>query len=108
MASNVNAINENFKHVNTKLVFWRRPDEQPVIADFTKDRPEECVAALKKLDNGHRVHVQDIRGCESQFTLDQHGFQYVKHDMPELDKIVDEEHVKNVIIPQTEQLVQQV
>ncbi|KAJ6117093.1 hypothetical protein N7512_006818 [Penicillium capsulatum] len=96
------------KHVNAELVFWRHPDHQPVISDFTKSNPEECMAAGKKLDERHCVHVQDLRGRESQFTLNRHGFQYVEHAMPGLDKVEDEEHVKNVIIPKTEQLVQQV
>lgn len=98
----------NVKHVDAELSFWRRSDDQPVIADFTKGRPEECMASMDRMNETHCVHVQDIRGREAQFTLDRHGFQYVLHDMPELDGIVDEAHVKTVIVPKTEQLVREV
>lgn len=108
VASAVRVTNESSKHVNAKLVFWQRSDDQPVTSDFTKGQPEECIAALEKRDRRHCVYMQDVRGRESQFTLDRHGFQYVEHSMPGLDKAADEEHVRSIIIPQTEQLVQKV
>jgi hypothetical protein len=51
--------------------------------------------------------IHDIRGDESTFTLDQNGFQYVHHDVPELDDWSDEEKIKEILIPKTEELVRQ-
>ncbi|KAJ5673403.1 hypothetical protein N7507_002530 [Penicillium longicatenatum] len=96
------------KDVVSELVFWARPDTQPFVSDFTKERPEECMAAMKKPEEKHMVTVHDMRGQESQLTLDEHGFQYVQHDIPGLDRAEDSTHVETVIIPQTEELVRNV
>jgi hypothetical protein len=95
------------RNVDTELVFWRRPEGLSMVVDFTKNKPDECMAAMKVPDEKHLVQVQDIRGREAQFTLDQNGFQYVSHDVPGLEKAADPTHVESVIIPETEKLVQQ-
>lgn len=95
------------RNVDTELVFWRRPGDLSVVVDFTKNKPEEGMAAMKAMDEKHPVQVQDIRGQEARFTLDQNGFQYVRHGIPELDNAADSTHVESVIIPETEKLVQQ-
>jgi hypothetical protein len=78
-----------------------------MVVDFTKNRPEECMAAMKVPDEKHLVQVQDIRGRETQFTLNQNGFQYVSHDVPGLDKARRPDTCRTVLIPETEKLVQQ-
>lgn len=93
------------KDVVTELVFWARPEGQPFVSDFTKVKPEVCMAAMKKEEEKHMVTVHDIRGQESHFTLDRNGFQYVQHDIPGMDRAEDPTHVETVIIPQTEELV---
>ncbi|KAJ5167292.1 uncharacterized protein N7482_006073 [Penicillium canariense] len=95
------------KDVNTELAFWKRVPDQMVEVDFTKARPEECMAVIKGLDEKHPVQIQDIRGREANFTLEQNGFQYVWHDMPEIDNAADPDCIKSTIIPQTEELVRQ-
>ncbi|KAJ5126762.1 hypothetical protein N7448_007541 [Penicillium atrosanguineum] len=96
------------KNVDTELVFWHRPEDMSVVSDFTKDKPEECMPAMKALDEKHPVQVQDIRGQEGRFTLGQNGFQYVHHDILGFDKASDSTHVESVIIPEMEKLVQQI
>lgn len=65
------------------------------------------MAAMKEPDERHPVCIQDIRGHEARFTLEQNGFQYVRHQTAGLENAADEKIVKSVIIPQTEELVQQ-
>lgn len=94
------------QNMDTELVFWRRLQGQSLVTDFTKAKPEECMAAMKEPDEKHPVRVQDIRGQEARFNLEQNGFQYVWHKMSGLENAADEKVVKSVIIPQTEGLVQ--
>ncbi|OTA97592.1 hypothetical protein M434DRAFT_18984 [Hypoxylon sp. CO27-5] len=55
----------------------------------------------------HPVHITDVRGREAEFTLDGNGFQYVPHVAQEKD-FLDEEHIKAVYYPETEQLLKDV
>ncbi|KAJ5519832.1 hypothetical protein N7463_000285 [Penicillium fimorum] len=88
------------KHIDTDLRFWRRPD-----VDFANDKPEDDIKKMHVSDETHRVQIQDIRGQESSYTLDKNGFVYLSHEMPDLDKVSDKEHVQDTIIPLTEELV---
>jgi hypothetical protein len=97
------------KHVDTDLCFWRRPDaDRSVQIDFTKGKPEDNLKQMHALDERHRVQVQDVRGVESSYTLDRNGFVYLSHEIPELDRVSDEEYVRDSIIPKTEELVRNV
>ncbi|KAJ5624976.1 hypothetical protein N7510_001285 [Penicillium lagena] len=93
------------RNVDTDLIFWRRPADLRLVSDFTKVGREEGVAAMKNLEEEHRIHVHDLHGHESDFSLHQNGFQYVWHEIPELGSAADEEQVQNFIIPRTEDLV---
>ena len=94
------------KNVEADLMFWRRPDpENNVQVDFTKGKPEDNMKKMHLLDETHRVTVHDIRGQESTFTFDKNGFAYLSHEIPGLDQTSDEECMKNIIIPKTEELV---
>jgi hypothetical protein len=93
------------KHVDAELVFWRRLKDQRLVTDFTRAKPEECMAAMKEPDEKHLVQVQDIRGQEACFTLEQNGFQYVWHEISGLEDAADEKAVTSVITPKTEELV---
>jgi hypothetical protein len=94
------------KHVDTDLHFWRRPDvNNSVKVDSTKSQPEDDIKKTHVSNETHRVLVQDIRGQESSYTLDKNGFVYLSHEIPDLDKVSDEQHVKDTIIPKTEELV---
>lgn len=94
------------RHVDADLRFWRRRDvNNNVQANFARGKPEDNPTEMGVLAEMHKVHVQDIRGQESSYTLDKNGFVYLSHEMPELDKISDEEHIKDAIIQKTEELV---
>jgi hypothetical protein len=93
------------RNVDTDLIFWRRPADLRLVSDFTKVGREEGVAAMKNLEEEHRIQVHDLRGHESDFSLHQNGFQYVWHEISELGGAADEEQVQQFIIPQTEELV---
>ena len=48
--------------------------------------------------------VHDIRGREDEYTLDTTGFQIFKHESVEKD-FADEEHIKAIYYPETEELL---
>lgn len=48
--------------------------------------------------------VHDISGDESKYTLDSHGFQYVKHESVEKD-FENDEKIKEQYYPEIEQLL---
>lgn len=50
------------------------------------------------------VTIHDISGDEDKYTVDSHGFQYVKHESKEKD-FVDNEKIKAEYYPETEQLL---
>lgn len=53
------------------------------------------------------VVIHDISGEEDKYTLDTHGFQFVKHESKEKD-FLDAEKIKAEYYPETEQLVKDV
>lgn len=53
--------------------------------------------------NNKKVVVRDVRGSESDFTLDKHGFTYRKHDMPTDVDFNDVESIKKSYFPEMEQ-----
>ncbi|KXH66562.1 hypothetical protein CSAL01_10736 [Colletotrichum salicis] len=53
------------------------------------------------------VTVSDIRGEEDKYTLDTHGFQYVRHTSIETD-FTAEERVKGVYYPEMEKLYKEI
>lgn len=48
--------------------------------------------------------VHDIRGSESQYTLDTKGFEIVHHESKEKD-FLDDEQIKRIYYPETEELL---
>jgi hypothetical protein len=97
---------DHSKDVETELSFWRFPEVgNDVQADFTKGNPEQVLRELQTHEETHRVVVHDIRGQESKYTLEQNGFTYLTHEIPELNQVSDEQCLKDIIIPQTEELV---
>ncbi|CAI7627626.1 unnamed protein product [Penicillium palitans] len=97
------------RHVDTDLCFWRRRDvDNNVQVNLAKGKPEDDLKEMEVLAEMHKVNVQDIRGQESSYTLDKNGFVYLSHEMPELDKVSDDEHVKDAIIRKTEELVREI
>lgn len=54
-----------------------------------------------------QVEVTDISGNEDKYTLDGNGFQIVQHESKEKD-FLDEERIKSIYYPETEQLLKDV
>ncbi|KAK4895220.1 hypothetical protein LTR27_006563 [Elasticomyces elasticus] len=69
-------------------------------------RPGTVYNQLRRHD-GHAVQVHDIRGHESQFDLDTHGFQLVQHRSVE-DEFEDDEKVKQEVYAEIIDLLKQV
>jgi hypothetical protein len=55
----------------------------------------------------HNVIVHDVTGDEDKYTLDSHGFQFVKHESKEKDFLEDEK-VKAEYYPEVEKLLKEV
>lgn len=55
----------------------------------------------------HVTKITDISGREAEFTLDKQGFQVHRHVSQEKD-FNDDEHIKAVYYPETEQLLKDV
>jgi hypothetical protein len=68
----------------------------------------------KRKDNltykpGPLEKVHDVRGAGNHFTLDQHGFEYIRHSTRVSDvNIYSKEHVENIYLPECEQLLKNV
>jgi len=54
-----------------------------------------------------QVVVHDIRGSEHEYTLDTKGFQVVKHESKEKEFLNDDQ-IKKVYYPETEELLKRV
>lgn len=102
---NIKASGNEKRSIETDLNYWKPVENQRVEADFTSPEAAKVHEELAKLIETHKVLIHDIRGEESNYTLDTNGFQYVQHDVPELDDWSDEQKVTKVLIPATEKLV---
>lgn len=51
-----------------------------------------------------KVHVQDVRGRETDFSLAKQGFQWVRHASEQGD-FGDEARIKEFYLPETEELI---
>ncbi|KAI1098326.1 amino acid permease-domain-containing protein [Jackrogersella minutella] len=78
-------------------------DDGTAITPTYTDKPETYERPVAS----HPVHITDVRGHESEYTLDGNGFQYVSHVAQEKD-FEDDEHIKAVYYPETEQLLKDV
>jgi hypothetical protein len=59
----------------------------------------------QNFDNeAHRVLIEDIRGQESAFTLDKHGFAGIRHKSEEIDFISDDE-IRAIYYPESQALL---
>ncbi|KAH8593986.1 hypothetical protein B0O99DRAFT_184364 [Bisporella sp. PMI_857] len=101
----VEPVVEEKRDVQADLVFWKHLDSPSVTVDFTTPEGKEKFTSLGKLEETHSVLIHDIRGKQSEYTLDRNGFTYAHHHVKELKDVTDERHVEDVLIPATEELV---
>ncbi|KAH8203873.1 hypothetical protein TruAng_001937 [Truncatella angustata] len=100
------AVNEHQeKHdVATELNYWDDPGDgsrpTPIYigkGHITNERPHRP----------HRFVVSDVSGDEDRYTLDGHGFQYIRHESKEKD-FVDEQRIRAEYYPECAQALQDV
>ena len=48
--------------LEAELVFWKRLEDQTLEVDFTKTKPETCMAVTEEADHKQSVYIEDIRG----------------------------------------------
>lgn len=86
--------------VNTVLHYYKAPEDgSPPHATYV-DRPE----TYNRPTELHPATVRDVRGRESDYTLDGNGFQIYKHTANEKD-FLDEDQIKSGYYAETEQLL---
>ncbi|KAL1854299.1 hypothetical protein Plec18170_005063 [Paecilomyces lecythidis] len=94
------------RDISTELVYWESVPGKAIHIDFTIPGGEERYNALKDVRAAHPVTIHDIRGRETEFTLDRNGFQYIRHEAPGLENCSSEDEFAAALVPETEKLVQ--
>jgi hypothetical protein len=86
--------------VNTTLNYYKDPGDGSEPHPSYVGRPETYERPTETLE----VTVHDIRTQENQYSLDRNGFQIYRHESAEKD-FLDEERIKALYYPETEQLL---
>jgi hypothetical protein len=90
-------------HVNTSLNYYKAAEDGSPPHPSYVGKPETYERPSEPLE----VTVHDIRGQEHEYTLDKNGFQIYPHESKEKD-FLDDEQIKAVYYPETEQLLKDV
>ena len=103
-ASHVNGDKAHKHHVPTTLNYWDDPRDGSIPTPIfigkgrvTNERP-------------HRAHdftITDLSGEEENYTLDSHGFQYIRHESGDKD-FTDEQAIQSAYYQECEQLIKDV
>ncbi|KAL2219393.1 hypothetical protein M432DRAFT_350301 [Thermoascus aurantiacus ATCC 26904] len=98
------------KHdMSADLVYFKRDSRPMDTVDWqnaeSKAKHDQMV---KENEEAKSVVIQDIRGEEQKYTLDVHGFQYVRHEITGVSNWSDEAQIKEIVIPETEKLVREI
>ena len=99
------------KHERRKLMYLQWDDK------FEQEKPYQIVSEnIPELDGlarsniemgeGPEELIEDVRGRESAFSLDQNGFQIIKHQFPSIDYQSNDD-VENVYKPEIERLLKE-
>lgn len=91
-------------HVAASFQYWDDP------GDGSKPTPiyiGKGHISNKRPHKPHQFTVNDISGDEDKYTLDGHGFQYLRHRSQE-DAFVDESRIQGLYYPECEALVKEV
>ena len=86
--------------VLTTLYYYKDPGDGSEPAPSYVGKPETYERPSEPLN----VVVSDVRGSESQYTLDKNGFEYFKRGSTET-AFNDDDHIKSVYYPEVEQLL---
>ena len=99
------------KHERRKLMYLQWDDK------FEQEKPYQIVSEnIPELDGLARSNIQmgegpeelieDIRGRECTFSLDQNGFRIIKHQFPSIDYQSNDD-VENIYKPEIERLLKE-
>lgn len=88
------------KDVPTSLNFHKDNEDGSPPEPSYVERPQ----TYERPVNTHNVTVEDVRGREEQFSIYKQGFQIHQHVSKEKD-FLDDDHIKEVYYPETEQLL---
>ncbi|OBT54233.1 hypothetical protein VE04_10314 [Pseudogymnoascus sp. 24MN13] len=102
------SVGEEKRDITTLLNYWKRLENRSISVDFSTPGAQERLDQLSNLNEAHTVLIHDVRGDESKYTLERNGFQYVHHHVKELEDCSNEEQVREVLLPATEELVKQI
>ena len=87
-------------HVQTTLNYYKDPGDGSEPAPSYVGKPETYERPSEALN----VVVNNVRGREQDYSLDKQGFQFYKHVSTERD-FEDDDQIKRVYYPETEQLL---
>lgn len=89
--------------VHTELNYYKDPEDgSPPYATYV-DRPETFERPVET----HPAKIHDVRGRESEYTLDKDGFEFVRRPAAEKE-FLDEDAIKAGYYDETEQLLKDV
>lgn len=91
------------RDVDTILNYHKPNEDGSPPAPTYVDRPE----TYERPVDPREAHITDISGRESEYTLDKNGFEVVSYPAQEKD-FADDDHIKAVYYPETEQLLKDV
>lgn len=94
-------LNQNQVHdVKTTLNYYKDPGDGTAPLPSIVGKPETYERPAEPL----ATTIHDIRGQESKYNLDDHGFLLYHHISAEND-FLDDDQIKRVYYPETEQLL---
>lgn len=99
------------KHERRKLMYLQWDDK------FEQEKPYQIVSenipeleglarSNIEMGEGPEELIEDVRGRESTFSLDQNGFQIIKHQFPSINYQSNDD-VENVYKPEIERLLKE-
>lgn len=89
--------------VETSLNFFKDNEDGSPPHPTYVGKPE----TYRRPRDSHKVTIHDVSGEEDKYTLDEQGFQFLKHTSVEKD-FVDEEKVKDEYYKEVDQLLKDV
>ena len=89
------------RNLTAKLHYLKRGDEKPT---FYRIEPPPGVPQWNGIDDEREVTIEDVRGRESEFSLDRNGFSLVNAPTA-VANFYDSEEIKRVYYPEVEQLL---
>ena len=90
--------------VSSTLSFYKAPEDNSKPFNYV-EAPPEGQPQRNFGAEGHEVELNDIRGRESDFNLDDDAFQTVPNISSEEKDFTDDEHIEKVYYPEVEKLL---